>query len=121
MSCEKHIPMGFAEHGADDARIVQQLRPDLEIGLGCVYVQSGRVDTPETIVERVDRAREYVAPERLALNPDCGLAPGSAARVDADEVWSEMKICWKQPTDCGLATVDQGGGRKVPWHSLEIW
>ncbi|NKB68765.1 MAG: hypothetical protein GKR89_17000 [Candidatus Latescibacteria bacterium] len=86
-----HLTLEFTEPGADDARILQQLRPDLEIGLGCVNVTPGRIDTPEIIVERVEGALEHVAPQRLVLNPDCGFAPGSAARVDMDEVYSKLK------------------------------
>ena len=86
-----HLTLEFTEPGADDARILQRLRPDFEIGLGCVNVQPGRIDAPETIVERVEQALAHVAPERLVLNPDCGFAPGSAARVDMDEVYTKLK------------------------------
>ena len=29
--------------------------------------------------------------ERIVLNPDCGFAPGSAARVDVEEVYEKLK------------------------------
>jgi hypothetical protein len=45
-----------------------------EFGLGCVSCQPGEVDSAETIVDRVPRACEYIAPERITLNPDCGFA-----------------------------------------------
>jgi 5-methyltetrahydropteroyltriglutamate--homocysteine methyltransferase len=67
------------------------LREDLEIGLGCVSVTPGHVDEPEAIVGRVRLALDHVAAERITLNPDCGFAPGSAARVDIDEVY--RKLC----------------------------
>ena len=58
---------------------------DLEIGLGCVDVRFPEIDQPEQIVERVKKALEHVAPERITLSPDCGFAPGSGAssRVNA--------------------------------------
>ena len=45
----------------------------------------------DTIVERVEKAVEVVGAERIALNPDCGFAPGSAARVDLDEVYLKLR------------------------------
>jgi 5-methyltetrahydropteroyltriglutamate--homocysteine methyltransferase len=32
-----------------------------------------RVETPETVAERVRRALRYVAPENVILAPDCGM------------------------------------------------
>ena len=53
-------------------------------------VEPGTIDTVETIVDRVERALAHVAPERITLNPDCGFAPGSDARVGLDEVYSKL-------------------------------
>ena len=44
-----------------------------------------------TIVERVELALRFLAPERVTLNPDCGFAPGSAAVVSLDEVYAKLK------------------------------
>ena len=32
-----------------------------------------------------------IGAERIVLNPDCGFAPGSAARVDLDEVYRKLQ------------------------------
>lgn len=77
--------------GEEDAAVLGRLRDDLGVGLGCVDVTPGRIDDVETIVARVQRALRYVPAERLVLNPDCGFAPGSGARVDLDEVWAKLK------------------------------
>jgi 5-methyltetrahydropteroyltriglutamate--homocysteine methyltransferase len=45
----------------------------------------------ETIVARVETALKYLAPSRITLNPDCGFAPGSAADVSLDEVYTKLK------------------------------
>ena len=45
----------------------------------------------ETIVQRVEMALEFLAPTRITLNPDCGFAPGSAAQVSIDEVYTKLK------------------------------
>jgi 5-methyltetrahydropteroyltriglutamate--homocysteine methyltransferase len=51
----------------------------------------GEVDAVETIVARVEQALKNIAPERITLNPECGFAPGSAAKVDVDEVYRKLK------------------------------
>jgi 5-methyltetrahydropteroyltriglutamate--homocysteine methyltransferase len=68
-----------------------KLREELEIGLGCVSTQPGHIDTVDEVVQRVETALRYLAPQRITLNPDCGFAPGSAAVVSIDEVYEKLK------------------------------
>ena len=86
-----HLTMEFTAPGAGDMAVFKKLREDFEIGLGCVSVTPGLVDSPETIAGRVRQAAEFLAPERIVLNPDCGFAPGSGAVVSMDEAY--QKIC----------------------------
>lgn len=86
-----HLTMEFTTPGAGDFEVLKMLREDLEIGLGCVDVTPGQIDTPEMIAERVRRAASVIAPERITLNPDCGFAPGSGADVPVDEAY--QKLC----------------------------
>ena len=86
-----HLTMEFTSPGAGEAEVFKQLREDFEIGLGCVGVHPGQVDEAEVIVGRVEQALEVVDKDRIVLNPDCGFAPGSAARVDIDEVYVKLK------------------------------
>jgi 5-methyltetrahydropteroyltriglutamate--homocysteine methyltransferase len=86
-----HVTMEFTAPGAGDMSVFRHLPERMEIGLGCVSCQPGQIDSPETIVERVEMALQHVAPERITLNPDCGFAPGSAAVVDIDEVYAKLK------------------------------
>ncbi len=86
-----HLTMEFTAPQAGDMTVFRELREDLEIGLGCVDVTPGRIDSAETIVARVRKALEYLAPERITLNPDCGFAPGSGAVVSIDETY--QKLC----------------------------
>ena len=53
--------------------------------------QPGQIDSADTIVSRVEQALKYLAPHRITLNPDCGFAPGSAAEVSLDEVYTKLK------------------------------
>jgi 5-methyltetrahydropteroyltriglutamate--homocysteine methyltransferase len=87
----QHLTMEWTEPGAGDTTVLRRLREDFEIGLGCVSVTPGKVDPVDAIVARVETALRHVAPQRITLNPDCGFAPGSAARVDTDEVY--RKLC----------------------------
>lgn len=86
-----HLTMEFTAPEAGDMAVFRQLREDLEIGLGCVSTEPGQVDSVEQIVERVQTALNYLAPQRITLNPDCGFAPGSAAVVSLDEVYQKLK------------------------------
>lgn len=86
-----HVTLEFTTSGAGDMSVLKRLPEHLEIGLGCVSCQPGQIDSPEAIVERVEMALRHVAPERLTLNPDCGFAPGSAAEVSLDEVYTKLK------------------------------
>lgn len=86
-----HLTMEFTTPGAGDMAVFGKLREDFEIGLGCVNCQPGEIDSADDIVNRVEQAIEYLAPERITLNPDCGFAPGSAAMVSIDEVYTKLK------------------------------
>jgi 5-methyltetrahydropteroyltriglutamate--homocysteine methyltransferase len=86
-----HLTMEFTAPQAGDMAVFRELREDLEIGLGCVDVTPGKIDSAETIAGRVRKALEFLAPERITLNPDCGFAPGSGAVVNIDEAY--RKLC----------------------------
>jgi len=75
---------------AGDMSVFRELREDFEIGLGCVDVTPGCVDSPEAIVNRVRQALRHLAPERITLNPDCGFAPGAGAMVSLDEAYKNL-------------------------------
>ena len=86
-----HLTMEFTTPGSGDMAVFGKLREDFEIGLGCVSVTPGQIDSAETIAARVRQAAEFLAPERIVLNPDCGFAPGSGAAVSIDEAY--RKLC----------------------------
>jgi len=86
-----HLTMEFTTPGSGDVAVFKMLREDFEIGLGCVSVTPGQIDAAEAIAARVKRATEYLAPERIVLNPDCGFAPGSGAAVSIDEAYRKLR------------------------------
>ena len=44
------------------------------LGFGCVNPRSEIIETPEEIVFRVEELLQFLPPERIWLNPDCGFA-----------------------------------------------
>lgn len=86
-----HITMEFTTPGSGEMSVFRELPEDVDIGLGCVSCLPGEVDSVDSIVARVEQALKFVAPERITLNPECGFAPGSAAKVSIDEVYTKLK------------------------------
>ncbi len=83
--------MEFTIPVAGDLKVLSELPDDVEVGLGCVDCRGEHIDTPEEIVSRVENALEYIKPQRITLNPDCGFAPGSAADIPIDEAYQKLK------------------------------
>ena len=86
-----HLTMEFTAPGAGDFVVLKKLRENLEIGLGCVDVTPGKIDSPAVIADRVRQALRHIAPDRITLNPDCGFAPGSGAVVGIDEAYQKIR------------------------------
>ncbi len=86
-----HLAMEFSTPDAGELNILRRLREDLTIGLGCVDVTPGKVDSVETIMERVRKAAQFVSSARITLNPDCGFAPGSGAIVSIEEAYRKLQ------------------------------
>jgi 5-methyltetrahydropteroyltriglutamate--homocysteine methyltransferase len=41
--------------------------------VGCIDLSDPAVETPETVVARIERALQHIAPEDVILAPDCGM------------------------------------------------
>ena len=87
----QHLTMEFTAAGADDLESLARLRQDFELGLGVVDITPGVEQSASMIVQRVERALERVDARRITLNPDCGFAPGSAAKVSMAEVERKLR------------------------------
>ncbi len=85
------LMLEFAIPAAGDFAVLHELPERFDIGLGCVDCRSSHIDTPDEIADRVRRAAQYIAPERLLLHPDCGFAPGSAADIPLDEAYMKLR------------------------------
>ena len=50
-----------------------------------------KIETPDEVVERVERAMEYLPREMITLNPDCGFSPSSINPMDLDEAYLKLR------------------------------
>ena len=66
------IVLEYANRGLDDLRLWREFPTDKELGAGVIDVKAFRAETPTEVAERIRRLLEYVAPDKLWLNPDCG-------------------------------------------------
>jgi 5-methyltetrahydropteroyltriglutamate--homocysteine methyltransferase len=85
------LMMEFTIPAAGDMRCLRDLPERFTVGLGCVDCRGEVIDTPSTIIERVQKAMEHLAPERIVLAPDCGFAPGNAADIPIDEAYAKLR------------------------------
>src|SRR6266568_3544188 len=78
------LVLEFARKGYDDLDLFKKYATSsLTLGLGVIDVKNPRTEQPEQIVGRVHQALRVLPPERLMINPDCGLRhlPADAARA----------------------------------------
>ncbi len=87
----EQLMMEFSIPVAGDVAVLKELPDNCQIGLGCVDVRFAEIDQADQIVERVEKALEHVAPERITLNPDCGFSPGKDHEVPLDEAYAKLK------------------------------
>jgi 5-methyltetrahydropteroyltriglutamate--homocysteine methyltransferase len=77
------LVLEFARKGLADLRLIGEHGWQKSVGVGVIDVKSPMVESPDLVAARVRRALEHVVPERLVINPDCGLrhlAPDVARR-----------------------------------------
>jgi len=68
------LVLEFARKGYDDLDLLRQYpSAAFELGLGVVDVKSRELETAELVAERVRRALRVLPPDRVFVNPDCGL------------------------------------------------
>jgi 5-methyltetrahydropteroyltriglutamate--homocysteine methyltransferase len=67
------LVLEFARKGLADLRLIKEYAWPSALGLGVIDVKSPAVETPDLVAARIRRALEYVDPQRLVINPDCGL------------------------------------------------
>jgi len=67
------LTLEFARRGEEDVRLFREFPSQFALGLGVIDVKSHEAETPVIVAERLRQALAILPPERLAVNPDCGL------------------------------------------------
>jgi len=67
------LALEFARTGDDDLSLIEQHHWDRCLGLGVIDVKTEQVESLEVVAARIRRALRVVSPEKLIINPDCGL------------------------------------------------
>lgn len=62
------------------------------LGLGVINPRSDEIETPEFIIQKAESALQWVKPERLWLNPDCGFATFANRPVSTEAVIKQKLI-----------------------------
>lgn len=77
------LVLEFARKGYDDLKLLTRYGWDRTLGLGVVDVKSEDVESPDLVASRIRRALDVLPPEKVVVNPDCGLRhlPGGVARA----------------------------------------
>ncbi len=66
------LAIEFGNRELAELELLREFPPDKEIVAGLIDVKSYYVERPEDVAERVRRALEFIAPDRLWVSPDCG-------------------------------------------------
>jgi 5-methyltetrahydropteroyltriglutamate--homocysteine methyltransferase len=73
---------------AGEIDVLKSLPADVRIGVGVVDQKSDRVESPDEIVARTERAIALFGPDRVLLNPDCGFATFADSPISSFEIAS---------------------------------
>jgi 5-methyltetrahydropteroyltriglutamate--homocysteine methyltransferase len=64
----------------------------LDVGMGIVDVRSKKLQSIEQIENLGAAGAEIIGPQRIALNPDCGFAPGAGEPPSIDEAYEKLSL-----------------------------
>jgi 5-methyltetrahydropteroyltriglutamate--homocysteine methyltransferase len=82
------LVLEFGRKGLDDLELFRRFPNSFELGAGVIDVKSHTVETPEVVADRLYQALKVLPPERLVVNPDCGLRhlPSAVARAKLESM-----------------------------------
>ncbi len=67
------LALEFKNRDFKDLELVKRFGYSKEIGLGVVDVHSKKVESPEEVAKGIKKAMQVLEPEKIFVNPDCGL------------------------------------------------
>jgi 5-methyltetrahydropteroyltriglutamate--homocysteine methyltransferase len=82
------LVLEFGRKGLDDLELFRRYPNSFELGAGVIDVKSNNIETPEVVADRLYQALKVLPPERLVVNPDCGLRhlPSAVARAKLESM-----------------------------------
>jgi 5-methyltetrahydropteroyltriglutamate--homocysteine methyltransferase len=97
------LVLEFARKGYDDLELFKRYPASFLLGLGVIDVKSPDVEAPDLVASRVRRALQILPPERIVVNPDCGLRhlPADVARAKLTAMSAGAAIARREVTGSG--------------------
>jgi 5-methyltetrahydropteroyltriglutamate--homocysteine methyltransferase len=84
------VNLEFAYPQTGDVSDLKLLPDHLGVGMGVVDVRTEQIQSVEAIEELGAAGASVVSPNRIALNPDCGFAPGAGEPPTIDEAYEKL-------------------------------
>lgn len=100
----------FANRGHRDLEVLSKLG-DREIGLGVIDVHNRSVEDPQQVSKAIEKAMKYVKPEKIYINPDCGLKllPREIARKKLEAMVAGTQIVRRELISRGITAITLRG------------
>lgn len=68
-----HVVLEMARRPESDLEALQEVKPEMQLGLGVVDIKDNHVETPDEIARRIETAEKILGPGRIGyIHPDCG-------------------------------------------------
>lgn len=84
------VNLEFAYPGTGDVSDLALLPQHLAVGMGIVDVRTKAIQSIEEMEALAVAGAKLIDPRRIALNPDCGFAPGSGEPPSIDEAYEKL-------------------------------
>jgi 5-methyltetrahydropteroyltriglutamate--homocysteine methyltransferase len=94
----------YATPRAGTLQALQDLPLGTQIGFGAVNPRTTELESADEVVTRVTQLTEFIAPERVYLNPDCGFGTFADRPVGTPEVAFKKLCVLSQAAECLRAT-----------------
>jgi 5-methyltetrahydropteroyltriglutamate--homocysteine methyltransferase len=79
-------PLRFVPRGKDGPVVV----------LGLITTKTGRVESQDELLDRIEEAEQFIPVEQLAISPQCGFASGLAGnQLSEGEQWRKLEVMLK--------------------------
>lgn len=85
------VNLEFAYPHTGDVSDLALLPAHLDVGLGVVDIRTEQLQSTEAIEALAWSGAQLIDPRRIALNPDCGFAPGAGEPPSIDEAYEKLR------------------------------